>query len=145
MLYSKSAKYAVLALAEVALCQIDQAVSTKQIAESASVPYPLLAKIVAQLRRTGLVRATRGKSGGIQLARPAECISIKDVVIAMDGPQVLDDCPLFLTPCKCDIKCALHRLWGPARDAVFDFFESSTIRSVADARKAIHELSAVRK
>lgn len=142
MLYSKTAKYAVLALAEVALCPPEHPVSTKQIATSASVPYPLLAKIVGQLRRAGLVHATRGKHGGILLARPAEDITIKDVVIAMDGPDVLDDCPLFLAPCKCEKKCSLHQLWGPARDAVVEFFEHSTLRGVAIARQEIKDGSA---
>lgn len=95
MLYSKTAKYAVLALAEVALCSAQTPVSTKQIAKSASVPYPLLAKIVGQLRRAGLVYAARGKHGGILLTRPAEEITIQDVVLAMDGPEILNDCPLF--------------------------------------------------
>ena len=139
MLYSKTAKYAVLALAEVALCPPEHPVSTKQVAASASVPYPLLAKIVGQLRRAGLVHATRGKHGGIVLARPAEDITIKDIVIAMDGPDVLDNCPLFLAPCKCEKECSLHSLWGPARDAVVKFFESSTLKDVAKAREGIRK------
>jgi Rrf2 family iron-sulfur cluster assembly transcriptional regulator len=134
MLYSKTAKYAVLALAEVALCPPGQPISTKQIAASSSVPYPLLAKIVGQMRRAGLVSAARGKHGGIFLTRPANEITIQDVVIALDGPDVLNDCPLFLAPCKCEKECSLHSLWGPARDAVVRFFENSTLQDIADAR-----------
>ena len=139
MLYSKTAKYAVLALAEVALCPSERPVSTKQIAASASVPYPLLAKIVGQLRRAGLVQAARGKHGGILLTRPAEEITIQDVVIAMDGPDVLNNCPLFLTPCTCERECSLHPLWRPARDAVVRFFEKSTLQDVAKARQGIQK------
>ena len=141
MLYSKTAKYAVLALAEVALCPPERPVSTKQIAASASVPYPLLAKIVGQLRRAGLVNAERGKHGGILLARPAKEITIQDVVIAMDGPDVLNDCPLFLTPCNCEKECSLHPLWRPARDAVVRFFENSTLQDVANARQGMQKVS----
>jgi len=137
MLYSKTAKYAVLALAEVALCSPGTPVSTKQIAKSASVPYPLLAKIVGQLRRGGLVHAARGKHGGILLTRPAEEITIQDVVLAMDGPEILNDCPLFLTPCNCKHECDLHPLWKPARDSVVKFFENSTLRDIAVARQAM--------
>jgi len=136
MLYSKTAKYAVLALAEVALCPSEQPVSTKAIAASAGVPYPLLAKIVGQLRKAGLVHASRGKHGGINLTRPAKEITIKDVVIAMDGPNVLNDCPLFLSPCACGKECSMHPLWKPARDAVVEFFENSTLQQIADARQA---------
>jgi Rrf2 family iron-sulfur cluster assembly transcriptional regulator len=140
MLYSKTAKYAVLSLAEVALCPPEQPVSTKQIAASASVPYPLLAKIVGQLRRAGLVKSTRGKHGGILLTRPAEKITIQDVVVAMDGPGVLNDCPLFLTPCTCEKECSLHPLWRPARDAVVKFYENSTLQDVANARQGIQKV-----
>lgn len=140
MLYSKTAKYAVLALAEVALCPPGQPVSTKQIAASSSVPYPLLAKIVGQLRLAGLVKAARGKHGGIFLTRPADEITIQDVVIALDGPGVLNDCPLFLAPCNCEKVCSMHPLWRPARDAVVKFFEGSTLREIADARLEAKQL-----
>lgn len=134
MLYSKTAKYAVLALAEVALCPPEQPVSTKRIAAASSVPYPLLAKIVGQLRLAGLVRAARGKHGGILLARPAKDITVQDVVLALDGPEVLNDCPLFLAPCNCERECTLHPLWKPAHDSVVKFFEGTTLQDIADAR-----------
>ncbi|MBE0636647.1 Rrf2 family transcriptional regulator [Candidatus Bipolaricaulota bacterium] len=135
MLYSRTAKYAVLALAEVALYPPELPVSTKKIAEAASVPYPLLAKIVGQLRGAQLVYAARGKHGGIQLTRPATDITVKDVVLAIDGANVLDDCPLFLAPCKCERECALHPLWRPARDAVARFYENTTLQEIASARQ----------
>jgi len=117
MLYSKTAKYAVLALAEVALCPPEQPVSTKRIAASSSVPYPLLAKIVGQLRLAGLV----------------------DVVLALDGPDILNDCPLFLAPCNCEKECTMHPLWKPAHDLVVKFFEGTTLQDIADARQAAKE------
>jgi len=137
MLYSKTAKYAVLALAEVAARKSVGLVATRQIAEATSSPYPLLAKIVNQLHRAGLVKATRGKQGGIKLARPASEMTIKDVVLALDGPAILNDCPLFLDPCNCDKHCSLHAIWKPARDAVVDFLGNTTIQAVADAREGL--------
>ena len=134
MLYSKTAKYAVLALSEVANSGSQGPVSTKQIAKAASVPYPLLAKIVSQLRRAGLLHAARGKHGGILLARPPAAITIRDVVVALDGEDILNDCPLHLQPCNCDRECTLHPLWQPARDAVVRFMETTTLEDVAQAR-----------
>jgi len=134
MLYSKTAKYAILALAEVAARETDDLVATKQIAEATSSPYPLLAKIVNQLHRAGLIKATRGKQGGIRLSRPATEMTIKDVVVALDGEGILNDCPLVLEPCDCVRQCSLHTIWKPARDAVVNFLENTTIQAVADAR-----------
>ena len=134
MLYSKTAKYAVLALTEVAARETDGLVATKQIAEATSSPYPLLAKIVNQLHRAGLIKATRGKQGGIRLSRPATEITVKDVVVALDGEAILNDCPLFLEPCNCGRQCSLHAIWKPTRDAVVNFLENTTVQAVADAR-----------
>ena len=133
MLYSKTAKYAVLALAEVARSGSEDPVPTKPIAESASIPYPLLAKIVGRLRIARIVRATRGKAGGVALARPADELTILDVVIALDGPGIASKCPLYLEPCDCERPCSFHHLWKPARDAVLEFLRCTTIQAVADA------------
>jgi Rrf2 family transcriptional regulator, iron-sulfur cluster assembly transcription factor len=142
MLYSKTAKYAVLALSEIANRHSQNAISTKEIARAAAVPYPLLAKIVGQLRQAGLVHAARGKHGGIRLVRPADEINIRDIVVALDGPDVLNDCPLFLRPCNCDRECTLHPLWRPARDAVVEFLENTTLEDVARARHSVEEVAA---
>jgi len=137
MLYSKTAKYAVLALAEIARLGPRGAIPTKTVAEAASVPYPLLAKILLPLKQAGLVVALRGKNGGIQLARPADDIKILDVVVALDGPGMLSDCPLYLDACTCERECALHPIWKPARDAVVRFIENTSIRDVANARSSL--------
>ena len=137
MLYSKTAKYAVLALAEIAANPPDSLITTRRIAEAISAPYPLLAKVVNQLHRDGLVSAVRGKRGGIRLARAADEVTIKDVVVALDGPAILSKCPLQLTPCRHDGPCQLQSIWKPAHDAVIAFLESTTIQCVADARRTM--------
>ncbi len=137
MLYSKTAKYAVLALAEIARHSPDRPLPTRAVAEAANVPYPLLAKALAHLKRADLVVAERGKHGGVRLARAADEITILDVVVALDGSGMLSDCPLDLEACSCKKECALHPIWKPARDAVVRFLEKTSIRDVADARAAI--------
>jgi Rrf2 family protein len=134
MIYSKTAKYAVLALAEVARRSKDSFVSTQAIAAATSIPYPHFAKTIGLLKRAGLVATSRGKTGGIVLARPADEIRILDVVLAVDGEANLNDCPLFLTPCSCDRACALHTLWRGARDAVVAFLTHTTVADIAAAR-----------
>lgn len=139
MLYSRTAKYAVLALAEIANRESEQPVSTRAIASATEVPYALLAKIIGQLRRAGLVDASRGKLGGIRLARPARDIAVWDVVEAIDGRGLLEDCPLYLKPCRCERECSLHSIWKHARDAVADFLENTSLADVAVARRGLEE------
>jgi len=134
MLYSKTSKYAILSLAELARHTPDRAVPTRRIADAAGAPYALLAKIMIQLKRSGLVESVRGKSGGVRLAKPAEDIRILDVVTALEGDGILQDCPLFLDACSCEQVCDFHEIWKPARDGVVRFLKRTTIRDVADAR-----------
>ncbi len=134
MIYSKTAKYAVLALAEVASRAQGGFISTKEIADIAELPYPHFAKTVSLLKRAGLVTTSRGKTGGILLTRPAHKITILDVVLAVDGPGTLSDCPLFLESCDCTRPCELHPLWRGAHDAVLTFLKKTTVADVAAAR-----------
>ena len=135
MLYSRTSKYAVLALAELARRESGTPQSTRDIAREAEVPYPLLAKILLQLKHAGLVESLRGKQGGIRLARSAEAITIRQVVTALDGDELLFDCPLYLEACACERECDLHGIWKPARDAVVTFLDKTTIHDIAEARK----------
>jgi len=136
MLYSKTTKYAILSLAELARHAPGAAVPTRKIAEAAGAPYPLLAKVMIHLNRSGLVESVRGKAGGVRLAKPAEEIRILDVVTALEGDGILHDCPLFLEACSCEQVCDFHEIWKPARDGLIRFLERTSIRSVADAQAA---------
>lgn len=137
MIYSKTAKYAVLALAEVSHLSDPGYVPTQIVAEATKIPYAHFAKTISLLKKAQLVVTSRGKTGGLQLARPAEEISILDVVLAVDGRSTLMDCPLFLDACDCDRVCALHPLWRDTHHAVESFLRTTTIADVAAARAQI--------
>lgn len=67
-------------------------VPLSEIAAGEGIPGPFLERILARLRDGGLVRATRGVTGGYQLARPAADIAVGDVVTALEGPLSLIGC-----------------------------------------------------
>lgn len=80
---SKS-RYAVVALAELARAG-DRPVPIAQVAERRGMPVQFLEQLFSTLRRGGLLTSQRGVRGGYTLARPAEEISVLDVVQALDG------------------------------------------------------------
>src|SRR6266851_7990574 len=61
-------------------------VTAEQLARAQHIPGKFLEAILTQLRRAGLVRSQRGPEGGFWLARPADQISIADIIRAIDGP-----------------------------------------------------------
>ncbi|MGW6512927.1 RrF2 family transcriptional regulator [Streptomyces niveus] len=81
---SAKADYATRALMELA-CEPSRPLTCEAIAASQGIPFRFLESVVGELRRAGLVRSQRGCEGGYWLGRPAEDITLLDVVRAVDG------------------------------------------------------------
>jgi len=90
MQLSTRADYALHALIELAAASGGVLVPAEQLARDQAVPPRHLELIMTELRRAGLVQSTRGPEGGFSLARPADQISLAEVVSAINGPG-LDD------------------------------------------------------
>ncbi|MEV0305650.1 RrF2 family transcriptional regulator [Streptomyces prasinus] len=88
MRISARADYAVRAALQLAASRDDAPLKTEAIADAQDIPHKFLEGILNDMRRGGLVLSRRGGNGGYRLARPAESISIADVIRVMDGPLV---------------------------------------------------------
>lgn len=91
--YSSGVEYGIHSL----MCMVDSKgdardMSVREIADLQSVPYDYLAKIFTRLSKAGLVRSIEGKGGGFKLAKPAEHITVLDIVNAIDGDKRLFEC-----------------------------------------------------
>jgi Rrf2 family transcriptional regulator, cysteine metabolism repressor len=85
MRISAKAEYACIAMLELAASYLEpQPVRIKTIADAHGIPQRFLVQILLQLKSAGLVASTRGASGGYQLGRPPEQISLADVINAID-------------------------------------------------------------
>ncbi|ALP65129.1 RrF2 family transcriptional regulator [Paraburkholderia caribensis] len=73
--------------------------SVRDLAELQGVPADYVAKLFTKLHKAGLVIATEGAKGGFALARPANQISVLDVVTAIDGDKSLFECREVRTRC----------------------------------------------
>jgi Rrf2 family protein len=85
MRLSARVDYALRASAELTLAGTHP-VTAVQLAEAQQIPPKFLENILGQLRRSGLIRSQRGPEGGYWLARPADQISLADIIRAIDGP-----------------------------------------------------------
>jgi Rrf2 family protein len=82
---SARSDYALRAATELAAAG-GQPVKRERLAEAQGIPAQFLEQILLDLKRADLVRARRGPEGGFWLARPAEQITVADVIRAVDGP-----------------------------------------------------------
>ena len=87
MRVSAKAEYACIAMLELAANRQDaQPTRVKAIADAHGIPQRFLVQILLQLKGAGLVNSTRGASGGYHLTKPAETISLADILSVIDGP-----------------------------------------------------------
>ena len=85
---SAKTDYAVRAAIQLASAS-EVPVTSEAIADAQQMPGKFLEAILGQLRQAGLVRSRRGAHGGYWLARPAEEITVADVIRAVEGPMAL--------------------------------------------------------
>jgi Rrf2 family protein len=78
--------YAVRAGIELAAAPPGTPVKGDRLAEAQGIPVKFLENILASLKRASIIRTQRGADGGYWLARPAETITVADIVRAVEGP-----------------------------------------------------------
>lgn len=86
MRISSKADYAVRATAQLAALEGAGPVPAERVAKAQDIPLTFLLKILSELRHAGVVRSHRGAEGGYELARPADRITLADVIRAVEGP-----------------------------------------------------------
>ncbi len=132
MLYSKSSEYAIQAMIYLAEHKGDELAMVSSIAEAYDIPRQFLAKLVQTLTRNRLVASYRGRKGGIRLARPAEEITLLDIVQAMEGvPPEKEMCVIGLDVCSDEVACPIHFEWTNIRNLIRDTLEQQTLADLA--------------
>ncbi len=105
--------------------------ATGRIAQEKNIPPSFLAKIVSQLSVAGLLKTSRGAHGGVSLAKPAEAISLLDVIEAIDGPILLNDCVGDAMTCTYDDSCPLKPVWCDAQKMLVDHLSKANFAQFA--------------
>jgi Rrf2 family protein len=86
MRISAKADYAVRAVVELAAAEGDKPVKAERVATAQQIPLNFLENILGELRHAGIVRSHRGAEGGFRLAKPANEVTVADVIRAVEGP-----------------------------------------------------------
>ncbi len=118
MRISSRCEYGLRAMIYLARSGRTDPVPLTEIAHSEEMPTAFLERVLARLREGGLVASTRGASGGYRLSRPAEAISVADIVTAIEGPLSLVGCLPDEGGCARAGSCASQRVWRRLDDAI---------------------------
>jgi Rrf2 family protein len=126
MQITRQADYAVRAVLYLAKIGPDMRAATSQIAQEQQIPPSFLAKIVSQLSVAGLLQTSRGARGGVSLARTPEQISLLEVVEAIDGPILLNECVAGNGVCAFGDDCPMQPVWCDAQTELVKRLKTTT-------------------
>jgi Rrf2 family protein len=132
MQITRQADYAMRAVVYLANLGPDRRAATSQIAEEQQIPPSFLAKIVSQLSVAGLLQTSRGARGGVSLARSPDDISFLEVVEAIDGPILLNECVLDVSACTFGETCTLRPVFCDAQADLVNRLEATSFGSVIE-------------
>jgi Rrf2 family cysteine metabolism transcriptional repressor len=130
MRISSRCEYGLRAMVFLAAREDGGPVPLSEIATSENIPAPFLERILARLRESGLIKATRGVSGGYQLAQAPGEIAVGDVVTALEGPLSLVGCVPDDGGCERSESCASRVVWRRLDSAISGALNSLTLEDL---------------
>ena len=128
---TKDGEYAVRAVLFLASQPLGKISLISEISKVQDVPKSYLAKIMQHLVKVGLVNSRRGAKGGFFLARPADRITLRQTIEAVEGPIYLNVCLIRKGECPRDEICPVHPVWREAQEKLFSVLESKTMAQLA--------------
>jgi len=144
MRVSAKADYAVRAVLELAAANGSRPLKREQISAAQQIPSKFLETIMLELKHAGIVKSTRGAEGGYALARPAEDISVADVIRAVDGPLANVRGERVESVEYRGAATSLRDVWVAVRASLRRVLESTSLQDVVDGElpDAVIELTA---
>lgn len=140
MKLSTKGRYGLRAFIDLAVWGEKEPVSLTSIAERQDISVSYLEQLMAKLKRAGLVNSIRGVNGGYVIAKPAEEISVGDVLRALEGDLAPVECPGIdnskMAQCSGSDHCVSKIVWKRINDSINHTVDSIYIGElVKESRK----------
>lgn len=127
MKLTRAGDYGIQGMLHLASLPKGQDAFVAEIAKRCDIPSSFLAKIFQSLSRAGLVRSQRGVKGGFILTRPADQITILDIIESVEGPINLNRCLRDEKACSKHNQCAAYNVFEEAQMKLMEVFEKYSL------------------
>jgi Rrf2 family protein len=132
MQLTRAADYAVRIMIHMAMAAPGVRHNKSSLAQAGGVPEHFVSKVLQQLKRARLIRSQRGMNGGFTLARPAQQVSLLEIIEAVQGPIVLNLCLSAGPSCERKGWCPAHTVWVEAQRAMKEVLQRANVAALAD-------------
>jgi Rrf2 family protein len=130
MVLTRAGDYGIFGVIYLAKQPKGKIISLAEVSKAEGIPEKFLAKIFQSLTRSGLIRSHRGAKGGFSLARPANEITVKELLEAIQGPVCFAKCLEELEDCDRKDICKLRKVMQKAQDNTIEILDKSTLADI---------------
>ena len=134
MMVSTKGRYALRLMIDLAQHADEGAISLKAISERQSVSMKYLEAIASLLNRGELIRSVRGKEGGYLLARPAEKISVAEIMAITEGSLTPVACNGLDSSCDRAGLCLTFPVWQKLDALIENYLSGISIRDLIERK-----------
>ncbi len=131
-------RFAVTAMIDVAMRQDQGPVTLAGISARQEISLSYLEQLFGKLRRHEIVESVRGPGGGYHLARPAQDVTVADIIIAVDEPIDATQCG-GKENChgseEHGVRCMTHDLWATLNAKMVDYLDSVSLKDLVDQQR----------
>lgn len=140
---TKRTEYALIALVHMVDRQ-GEVTSVRELCERYPLPKRLVAEVLKELAHSGLVESHRGAQGGYSLSRPAEAITLGEIVSAIEGTPSLTNCDAMALSrdggCEVHPVCPIRSPVERIRESLWRLFQATSLRSLVPGPAAARKL-----
>ncbi|MDO8261623.1 MAG: Rrf2 family transcriptional regulator [Gallionella sp.] len=125
-------RFAVTAMADLATRGEKRPVTLSTISEKQKISLSYLEQLFGKLRHSNIVESVRGPGGGYYLARPAEKITIAEIIVAVDEPLDATQCGGKGNCHGEENSCITHELWMGLNENILEYLNAITLQQLVD-------------
>ncbi len=129
-MFSKACEYGIRAMIFIADKSLEgQRCNLKEIAKGINSPEAFTAKILQSLSKNGLIDSMKGPKGGFEISsKKIRKTSLAEIIVAIDGPEILNQCVLGLETCSDEHPCPVHHKYLPIKTELLTFFHHTPLK-----------------
>ncbi|HEB27843.1 hypothetical protein LCGC14_1728150 [marine sediment metagenome] len=107
-----------------------QTLSATSLSQAVYMPLATVSKLLKLFKKNGLVQSSRGKRGGYRLSRPAEKISLAEIISVLEGPIALTECSVKKDLCQIESHCAIRPSWQNINRVIYNSLSQVTLETM---------------
>ena len=127
-------RFAVTAMLDLALSEVDRPVTLAGISERQEISLSYLEQLFSRLRRNGLVKSVRGPGGGYRIAKALDDISVSDIITAVDEQIDATQCG-GNENCHEERRCMTHDLWSSLNVRILDYLSGVSLAELVASQR----------